>query len=303
MMDSLLKEYVYYLKVTKGLSKNTIVSYQHDLLDYLQFLTKQYAIKDPMHLTKQQAIAYVARLKRQELSAKTITRKLSSLRSFHDYLLSEKLVSENIILAIPKPKVEKQLPNVLAYQEILTLLEVAKGTSSPLDYRNVALIELAYGSGLRVSELLQVKVADLHLPMGVVHILGKGKKERIVPLGEASIVALRSYLTQGRPFLHVENKELVFVNKNGKKLSRIGFYKILLTLAKKAQIDKDISPHTLRHSYATHLLEGGANLRMVQELLGHEDILTTENYTHISKASLQQNYLATHPRAKSKGNE
>lgn len=302
-MDVLLKEYLYYLKITKGLSKNTILSYQHDLNDYGQFLIKQYQIKDPMQITKQQAIAYLARLKRQELSGKTITRKLSSLRSFHDYLLSEKLVSENVILAIPKPKVEKHLPIVLSYEEILALLEAAKGHLGPLDLRNVALIELAYGSGLRVSELLQVKVADLHLPMGVVHVFGKGKKERIVPLGEASIQALRSYLTGGRPFLHVEQKDLVFVNKLGKKLSRVGFYKILGSLAIKAHIDKDISPHTLRHSYATHLLEGGADLRMVQELLGHEDILTTENYTHISKATLHEHYLATHPRAKTKGNE
>ncbi len=302
-MDSLLKEYLYYLKITKGLSKNTIISYQHDLHDYVQFLVKQYPIKDPNQLTKQHAIAYLARLKRQELSAKTITRKLSSLRSFHDYLLSEKLVHENIILTIPKPKVEKHLPTVLSYEELLALLEAAKGQQSPLDLRNVALIELAYGSGLRVSELLQVKVADLHLPMGVVHVFGKGKKERIVPLGEASIQALRSYLTGGRPLLRVEQKELVFVNKLGKKLSRVGFYKILCSLANKAHIDKEISPHTLRHSYATHLLEGGADLRMVQELLGHEDILTTQSYTHISKATLQEHYLATHPRAKSKGNE
>jgi integrase/recombinase XerD len=302
MLDGLLKEYVYYLKITKGLSKNTISAYQRDLVDYIQFLQKQYVVKDPQKIVKSQVQNYLARLKRLELSSASITRKLSSLRSFHDYLYSEKLVSDNIIEHIPKPKTAKHLPTVLNYEEILALLQASIGDKSPLDIRNKALIELAYGSGLRVSELLNIAPSDLHLNMGLVHILGKGKKERIVPLGEESIKAIKEYVVSARPLLKPKQKEVLFVNKMGDRLSRVGFYKLLVHIAKKAHIDKEISPHTLRHSFATHLLEGGADLRMVQELLGHEDILTTEHYTHISKQHLQEGYNVSHPRAMKKEN-
>lgn len=300
LIEGLLKEYLYYLKITKNLAKNTIQSYQNDLNDYLSFIDKQYHIKRPEQITKQHALNYLNHLKRADLSAKSIARKISSIKSFHHYLLSEKLCDENIFLSISQPKVTNPLPVVLNQNEIELLLTAAKKSSKALDIRNLAMIELAYGSGLRVSELINLKISDLHLNNSLIKILGKGSKERIVPLGENAIIALRKYLIDARPLIHPEGKDILFVNKNGQKLSRVGFYKIIQTLAVSAGIEKSISPHTLRHSFATHLLENGADLRAVQELLGHEDIMTTENYTHISKQHLQNAYQAAHPRANRK---
>jgi len=297
MIEGILKEYVYYLKVTKGLSKNTVISYEHDLTEYIAYLEKTDHISDPADITRDHILRYLSRLKRLDLAAKSVTRKLSSLASFHDFLKAEKLVTENVVRLVPKPKTVKSLPIVLNQDEVVRLINAAKGEGTPLDLRNVALIELAYGSGLRVSELTDLSVIDLHLNMGLVNITGKGNKERIVPLGEIAVLAIRQYIVSGRPQLKPKNREVLFVNKAGDRLSRVGFYKIIQTIAKRAAIEKEISPHTLRHSFATHLLENGADLRMVQELLGHEDILTTENYTHISKQHLRAAYEAGHPRA------
>ena len=300
LLESLLKEYVYYLKVTKNLAKNTIVSYQNDLEDYLKFIDDNYHFKRADQITKQHALNYLSHLKRADLAGKSIARKLSSIKSFHQYLMSEKMIDENIFMSISQPKITHVLPVVLNLDEIDRLLEAAKGDSGILDLRNLAMIELAYGSGLRVSELINLKISDIHLNNSMVKILGKGSKERIVPLGENAIIAIRKYLVDSRPMIHPEGKDVLFVNKNGAKLSRVGFYKIVQTLASHAKIEKPISPHTLRHSFATHLLENGADLRAVQELLGHEDILTTENYTHISKHHLQEAYESAHPRANRK---
>ncbi|HOW38517.1 MAG TPA: site-specific tyrosine recombinase XerD [Bacillota bacterium] len=297
MLEGLLKEYVYFLRVTKNLAKNTIVSYQNDLKDYLAFLERNYHISRPDKIERAHLLQYVARLKREEMAPKSVARKLSAIKSFHRYLQVEKIIDDNVVESVPLPKPRKQLPVVLNVEEIDSLLEAAIGTGTVLELRNRAMIELAYGSGLRVSELIDLDIADLHLNNGLVNVTGKGSKERIVPLGADSIAALRKYLTEARPLIHPKGKEILFVNKDGGRISRVGFYKILQTLALKAGIDKPISPHTLRHSFATHLLENGADLRAVQELLGHEDILTTENYTHISKRHLQDAYQAAHPRA------
>ena len=287
LLDSFLKEYIYYLKITKNLAKNTIISYQNDLIDYLDFLDKQYHLSQPDKIVKQHALNYMNHLKRAELSARSIARKLSAIKSFHHYLVTEKLCDENIFISISQPKVTNALPVVLNQEEIMRLIDAAKGELNVLDIRNLAMVELAYGSGLRVSELINLRVSDLHLNNSLVKIIGKGSKERIVPLGENAVFAIRKYLVESRPMIHPEGKDTLFVNRSGQKLSRVGFYKIIQKLALVAKIDKSISPHTLRHSFATHLLENGADLRAVQELLGHEDIMTTENYTHISKQHLQ----------------
>ncbi|MBU1145456.1 MAG: site-specific tyrosine recombinase XerD [Firmicutes bacterium] len=300
MLQSYLKEYTYYLRITKNLSKNTIICYEHDILDYLIFLEENYHIKTMDLVEKQHILNYVIRLKRKNMVSKSITRKLSSIRSFHQYLLFEKIIDDNIVKKIPKPKTQKLLPVVLNIEETERLITCSHGKETPLDLRNTAMIEIAYGAGLRVSELVDLKLSDLHLNVNLVKIIGKGNKERIVPLGDESVKALRKYIVEGRPFLHPIQAEVLFVNKSGARLSRIGFYKMIQTLAKKANIEKQISPHTLRHSFATHLLENGADLKSVQELLGHEDILTTENYTHISKKHLQDAYESAHPRANRK---
>jgi len=300
MLKGNLKEYVYYLKITKNLANNTIISYERDLKEYIAFLEKNYNFKFFHQVKKQHVDNYIKSLSRKKISPRSITRKISSIHSFHKYLLEEKIVDKDIVSRVKKPKTPKTLPVVLNIEEIDQFIEATIQKGKPLDLRNKAMVELAYGSGLRVSELLDLEISDLHLNMNLVNITGKGNKERIVPLGEESIFAIRKYLVEARPKLNPKNKELIFINKNGDKLSRVGFYKVIKTIALRAKIDKKMSPHTLRHSFATHLLDNGANLRSVQELLGHEDIMTTEIYTHITKKRIQKEYESKHPRASGK---
>jgi integrase/recombinase XerD len=206
------------------------------------------------------------------------------------------MVDENIALGISLPKKSKKLPIILSVEEIDALITATLG-NEPLELRNRAIIELLYGSGLRITEVLELKLSDLHVNIGFINVIGKGNKERIVPLGEESQHALKRYLESARPVLKKIPGDLLFVNKNGGKLSRVGFYKTLKNITIKAGITKDISPHSLRHSFASHLLEGGVDLRVVQELLGHEDISTTQIYTHINKKQLKSVYEKFHPRS------
>ena len=297
MLKRLLKEYEYYLKITKGLSPNSISSYISDLVEYIEFLVKNYAIKDPENITKQHIRNFIGRLKRKRNTASSISRKMSAIRSFHKYLLLEKIVYNNVALGISLPKKEQKLPQILSVEEIDALMIAADG-DEPLELRNRAMLELLYGSGLRITELIGVRLGDLHLNMGFLNVVGKGNKERIVPLGEEGRYSLRRYLDKGRPLLKKIPGDIVFVNNRGSSISRVGFYKTLKKLTIKAGITKDVSPHTLRHSFASHLLENGVNLRMVQELLGHEDISTTQIYTHISKKQLKKVYEEFHPRSR-----
>lgn len=297
MLKRLLKEYEYYLKITKGLSPNSISSYISDLVEYIEFLVKNYAIKDPENITKQHIRNFIGRLKRKHNTPSSISRKMSAIRSFHKYLLLEKIVYNNVALGISLPKKEQKLPQILSVEEIDALMVAADG-DEPLELRNRAMLELLYGSGLRITELIGVRLGDLHLNMGFLNVVGKGNKERIVPLGEEGRYSLRRYLDKGRPLLKKIPGDIVFVNNRGSSISRVGFYKTLKKLTIKAGITKDVSPHTLRHSFASHLLENGVNLRMVQELLGHEDISTTQIYTHISKKQLKKVYEEFHPRSR-----
>ncbi len=297
MLKRLLKEYEYYLKITKGLSPNSISSYISDLVEYIEFLVKNYAIKDPENITKQHIRNFIGRLKRKHNTPSSISRKMSAIRSFHKYLLLEKIVYNNVALGISLPKKEQKLPQILSVEEIDALMVAADG-DEPLELRNRAMLELLYGSGLRITELIGVRLGDLHLNMGFLNVVGKGNKERIVPLGEEGRYSLRRYLDKGRPLLKKIPGDIVFVNNRGSSISRVGFYKTLKKLTIKAGITKDVSPHTLRHSFASHLLENGVDFRMVQELLGHEDISTTQIYTHISKKQLKKVYEEFHPRSR-----
>lgn len=300
MLEAYLKEYLYYLKITKNLAKNTILSYEKDLRDYLDFLVKNYEIRDYNQIKSEHVKNYIKSLVRREIKATSVTRKISSIHSLHKYLVLENLIDSDVTEKIKKPKTSKNLPSVLNIMEINAILSLTYESQTPLGKRNSALVELAYGSGLRVSELLNLQISDLHLNKGLVSVVGKGNKERIIPLGDESNQALKDYIITARPKLNPKKQNQLFVNKFGEDLSRVGFYKIVQELADKAGIKKKISPHTFRHSFATHLLENGANLRSVQELLGHEDIMTTENYTHVSKAHLAKIYNEAHPRAKDK---
>ena len=296
MLKGLLKEYEYYLKITKGLSSNSISSYTTDLKEYIEFLDKNYLLKDPEHITKQHIRNFISRLKRKNNSPASISRKMSAIRSFHKYMLIEKIVYANVTTGISLPKKEKRLPLVLSVNEIDALMIAADG-DEPLALRNRAMLELLYGSGLRITELIELRLVDIHLNMGFINVTGKGNKERIVPIGDEGQYALKRYIEKGRSELKTVMGDIIFVNNRGNKISRVGFYKTLKRLAIKAGITKDISPHTLRHSFASHLLENGVDLRMVQELLGHEDISTTQIYTHISRKHLKAVYEEFHPRS------
>ncbi|MCV2232222.1 site-specific tyrosine recombinase XerD [Acholeplasma manati] len=300
-MKYLINEYQYYLKREKGLSQNTITAYLRDLEQYRTYLEKSYEITKIQKIERKHIETFLKSLHKKNLSSKSLSRKLTAIKGFHQFLLIENELDTNVAYDIESPKVEKTLPQVLSVQEVIKIIEAVKGTD-PLSIRNQALLELIYGSGLRVSELLDLKIADIHLLEGYVRVLGKGNKEREVPLGDMSVQALRLYLTKSRNQLTMNSIDYLFLNQDGKRLSRQGFFKILRKIAKVAGIDRDVSPHTLRHSFATHLLEAGVDLRTLQELLGHEDIQTTQIYTHISQKHLKDVYLNTHPRAKEKNN-
>jgi len=297
MLKRLLKEYEYYLKVTKRLAQNTIISYKVDLVEYIEFLEKNYGLRDPNRIEKQHIRNFVGRLTRKNNSASSVSRKLSAIRTFHKFLLLEKLVDENISLGISLPKKEQKLPVVLSIDEVDALIEATTG-DKPLDLRNRAMLELLYGGGLRITELLDLRLSDLHINMGFIDVIGKGNKARIVPIGEEAAFAVSEYITKARTHLKKIPGDILFVNSRGSEISRVGFYKTLKKIAIKAGISKEISPHTLRHSFASHLLENRVDLRMVQELLGHEDISTTQIYTHISKKQLKAVYEEFHPRSK-----
>ncbi len=297
-MKYLLNEFKYYLVNEKGLASNTIDSYYIDVNEYIMYLEKYKNITNPKMITNNIIKDYLKNLHKKRLKSSTFARKISSLKSFHHYLYLEKEIYEDFMKQITTPKVEKVLPNVLAIEEILMMMETLNN-DEPLTLRNLALIELIYGSGLRVSELLNLKLNNIHFSANYAKIQGKGSKERIVPLGEMSLVALRKYLADGRPLLLKNNvSDYIFLNLYGNQLSRQGFYKILKEIAINANIKKEISPHTLRHSFATHLLEAGVDLKTLQDLLGHKDISTTQIYTHISQKHLKDVYLKSHPRAK-----
>ncbi|MBE0701549.1 MAG: site-specific tyrosine recombinase XerD [Acholeplasmataceae bacterium] len=296
-MKYILKDFEYYLKNEKGLSKNSIESYLHDLSQYVLFLEKYHQIKKPREIERKHVEGFLKSMKKQ-VKSKSIARKLTAIKGFHIFLLLEKEVDLDITKDFASPKVEKTLPKVLSIDDVVALLEQID-KNKPLGLRNMALLELIYGSGLRVSELLDITVEDIHLNQGYVMVKGKGNKERMVPISDMAVIALRNYIVKGREqlFKH-EKSNILFINQQGQRLSRQGFFKLLKKLANDARISSDCSPHTLRHSFATHLLENGMDLRTLQSLLGHEDISTTQIYTHISQKRIKEIYQSAHPRAK-----
>ncbi|MDA3128615.1 site-specific tyrosine recombinase XerD [Aliibacillus thermotolerans] len=291
-----LIDFIHYCQVERGLSNNTLSSYERDLKNYFSSLEKQ-GVSDMRHIQRTHIVQFLYDLKEKGRSTATISRHISSIRAFHQFLLREGKMSHDPSELIEIPKGEKKLPDVLSISEVERLLEVSDGTT-PLDKRNKAMLELMYATGLRVSELCELKITDIHLHMGFVQCMGKGNKERIIPLGEEAQVAIERYLEKGRPFLIKKKRhDFLFVNHHGNPLSRQGFWKILKEKTKQARIEKKITPHILRHSFATHLLENGADLRSVQEMLGHADISTTQIYTHVSNYKLKDVYQTFHPRA------
>ncbi len=295
MLRQLLKEYEYELKSGSELSKHSLSAYLGDVKAYVDYLEKK-GLKRPESITKDTVYHYLMTLRKKQRAASTVSRKLSAIKAFHQFMLDEKLVDDNVVLHIKRPKQTKRLPSVLSIEEMDRLIEMARG-DSPLQKRNLAMLELLYGSGVRISELTDLRTEDLHINEGFINVSGKGGKERIVPIGTSAAHALKTYLEDGRLKLSKAPVPYVFLNRHGRPISRVGFYKILKDLAARSGIEKKVSPHTLRHSFASHLLEAGVDLRYVQEMLGHTDVSTTEIYTHINRKQLIAVYDTYHPHA------
>ncbi len=297
-MKDYLKDFLHYLIVEKGLAENTIQSYRRDISAYLIFIEKKLQINDINHVTRVHIMQFLSCLKDEGKSARTIARHIASIRSFHHFLILDKIVDHDPTVHIETPHPELKLPKVLNTDEVDKLLNTPDLTTT-LGLRDKAMLELMYATGMRVSELVNLNINDVHLSLGFVRCLGKGNKERIIPIGKMATEALKEYLEKARPkLINQKNKtDSLFMNHHGQRLSRQGFWKILKQMAVKAGIEKELTPHTLRHSFATHLLENGADLRSVQELLGHSDISTTQIYTHVTKTRLKDVYNQFHPRA------
>lgn len=288
-------EFLKYIDLEKNYSNYTLINYKDDLSFYLDFLNKENI--DVLDSDYKVIRNYLSYMYNKKYSSKTISRHISSLRSFYKYMIKENYIVKNPMTLISNPKQESKLPHFLYYNELETILNIPD-KSTPLGQRDSVILELLYSTGIRVSELVNIKLKDINLSTRKIRILGKGNKERIVLYGEYLKNLLDIYLNDGREELVKNNQEYLVLNKNGSGLTTRGVRVIIDNILKKGEIDFHISPHVLRHTFATHMLDSGADLKSVQELLGHENLSTTQIYTHVSNERLRKVYLSTHPRAK-----
>ena len=296
LIKDALSEYKQYLIVEKGLSKNTIYSYLRDLIAFSNFIGEEYEINQIENINKEHIHLYLKELSKTNCT-NSISRKLVSLRMLYILLVKENIVKENLMSSFTLPKRDKKLPIVLSQEEMIEILDgiiVCDAISS----RNRCMVELLYATGMRISELLNLTLKDLNIKMGFIKVIGKGNKERMIPIGSYVGEILEQYINDYRAEFNIKNDSLLFFNKHGQRLSREEFYSILQTIVNSTSITKKVSPHTFRHTFATHLLENGADLRSIQELLGHSDISTTTIYTHISNQKIRSEYQQFHPRIK-----
>lgn len=295
-METIIEEYLKFIQIEKGLSENTIGAYRRDLKKYQLYMQEQ-KIAHIGFIDRQTIQECLGSLIDQGASAKSIARFISTIRSFHQFALREKYAAKDPTVLIETPKYEKKLPDVLDVEEVIQLLETPDLTKNN-GYRDRTILELLYATGMRVTELIQIEIDDVNLIMGFVKVFGKGNKERIIPLGDTVIEYLDTYINTVRPQLLKKTvTNVLFLNLHGRPLTRQGIWKLIKQYGLRANINKTLTPHTLRHSFATHLLENGADLRAVQEMLGHSDISTTQLYTHVSKTQIRQMYNQFHPRA------
>ena len=290
MEKSISKDYNYYLRMERAMSQNTVASYCSDVEKFLEFYKGR--LED---VTPEDVEDYLQA--RDMLSSRSQARVLSSLRSFFDWLVLEKVIKDNPCDRVDGPKIGRYLPNVLSEEEVAAMID----SVSPATWQGVrdkAILEVLYGCGLRVSEAVNLRISCLFMKEGFVRIIGKGNKERLVPIGDMAVEAVEDYLRVRPAPADADSSDVLFLNRFGRSLSRVSMFTMIKTQALAAGIRKDISPHTFRHSFATHLIEHGADLRMVQEMLGHESIATTEIYTHIDSTTWQKEILEHHPRKK-----
>lgn len=297
-MEENISSFLYYLEHVKGASTNTIQSYQRDLKYLEMYLDKHNKVKIDQ-LSEKEIQAYLDELKEENKSAATISRTLAAIRAYYQYLIKENKVTDNPAKRIALPKIEKKAPRILSQEQINCLLDQPNRKDSK-GIRDRAMLELLYATGIRVSELISLKVSDINLQQGYI-MCRDAQKERTIPIGRTAVSALQAYLGEVRHILLRDSEDMtLFVNCNGYPMTRQGFWKILKTYAHSAKISEEITPHMLRHSFAAHLVQNGANLKSVQQMLGHSDISTTQVYMHLSKDTevLMDVYQKSHPRAK-----
>jgi integrase/recombinase XerD len=294
-MKELIDTFLNYLSVERGLANNTIVSYREDLNSYLSFLAKCH-IDALSKITKSDITNFMLVQKDRGISANSIARRLAAIRMFHRFLTRERILKNDPTTLIDSPKLWKKIPDTLSLNEVDALIS-QPSIRDKQGVRDRAILETMYATGMRVSEAVNLKLDNVNLNIGFLRCIGKGNKERVIPLGKKAIASLNRYLEVGRPHL-LKNRqsEFLFLNRFGKKLSRQSFWKLIKKYAREARIRKPIRPHILRHSFATHLLERGADLRSVQEMLGHSNISTTQIYTHVNKDRLKAIHKMYHPR-------
>jgi integrase/recombinase XerD len=296
MWEAYKKGFKAYLQLEKSLSDNSVEAYLYDIEKLTSYLQQSAQLSTPQQLTLKDLEQFVQWISELGMTAGTQARIISGLKSFYKYCLLEQITTTDPTALLESPKLKRHLPDVLSFGEIETIIN-AIDLSKPEGGRNKAILETLYSCGLRVSELVNLSLSSLHLDVGFVRVIGKGDKERLVPIGSEAIKYITIYKENIRVHVTVKpgNEDILFLNRNGAKLSRVMIFLIIKKLAKEAGITKSISPHTFRHSFATHLVEGGADLRAVQEMLGHESITTTEIYTHLDREFLRTTLQQFHP--------
>lgn len=300
-VNLLIDEFLNYLLIERGLSQNTILAYNKDIIQYSDYLSETLTISDMIEVKRENIIEFLSYLYDLNLQSKTISRKISSIKMFHKFLFLNHYLKENVSIFIEQPKIKMTIPSVLSLQEINDLL-ASFSEKDTLSLRNKTMVELMYSTGLRVSELVNLNIEDIHLSMGFLKCKGKGSKERIVPIGEKALHILKKYLSTSRTKLNINyDNQILFLNREGMRISRQSFWKILKEHAKIINLPRNISPHKLRHSFATHLLENNVDIRFIQELLGHSDISTTQIYTHVNSKKLNDVVVKYHPRGQIEG--
>lgn len=293
-MNSHIEAFIEYLHNTKGTSNNTEMSYRRDLNKVASFMSQK-GISDIKFVKEEDLQAYIESLNEQNFKAATISRNIASLKAFYHFLMAENIVEEDCSSVLKAPKIEKKLPEIMTSDEVVSLLEQPTGDSEK-EIRDKAMLELLYATGIRVTELITLKVSDVNMQMNILQCKDNGK-ERVIPFGNAAKQALAKYLGETREnMMEDKSSDVLFVNCSGKPMSRQGFWKLIKYYAKKAGIESDITPHTLRHSFAAHLVENGADLKSVQEMLGHSDISTTQIYANLNHNHLREVYAKAHPR-------
>lgn len=294
-----LHAYLNFLALEKGLSKNTVVSYASDLDKYFSFIAVTREKKSPSEITNEDILAFITVRKKDGLKARSISRNISAIKGLHQYLLTEHLCPHDPSDNLELPKLEKNLPGILTQNEVAAMLD-APDVRDKFGLRNKAMLETMYATGVRVSELVTLRMQSVFFDIGLVRVIGKGNKERLIPIGEIALDWIKNYVENARPLLIKKDRftDIIFLNRYGAILTRTMVWTIVKQYAAEVGITREVHPHTLRHSFASHLLEGGADLRAVQEMLGHSDIGTTDIYMHIDREYVKEVHRSFHPRSK-----